>query len=199
MHQPQNSTILQPPWTNNAPTHQISMQSNNPRWSHCNLITSNFGTVHPPCIWPQVNFNYFVAFMHNPLCTSLPNFSTIGQTVTCTRRSPTITFLLCCKVTSSEATEAHIHETWRHSANSCRRHCSSLSVTVNSSVGDVVDNDEMNEADRCHTCCGNFDVTVCNEISVNMSNWRLNVPRDSLIIKHHWCEDSLYCHTSLPH
>jgi len=68
-------------------------------------------------------------------------------------------FLLCHKVVSSEA---DIRETWRHPANSCTRHCSSLSVTVNSSVGDGVDNDEMNDADRCQTCCGIFDVTVWN-------------------------------------
>ena len=40
--------------------------------------------------------------------------------------------------------------------------CISLSVTVNSNVGDGVINDDTYDADRYQTCCGNFDAPVCN-------------------------------------
>ena len=59
MHQPINSTIPQPLQNHNAPTHQISTQSNQPRMSYSNLAIEKFA--------------------HHPQCTSMSSFNTIGQ------------------------------------------------------------------------------------------------------------------------
>ena len=53
-----------------------------------------------------------------------------------------------------------IREQCRHLAKNCTRRCISRSVTVNNNVGDGVINDEMNDAERCQTCCGNLAETV---------------------------------------
>ena len=64
-----------------------------------------------------------------------------------------------------------IHERWKQCVKNCARQRSSLSATVNINVGDGVDNDEMNDADRCQTCCGNFTATVCNKTSTDDRLW----------------------------